>query len=275
MSSILDIKKVLKQLGINHGDTVLTHSSFKSLGPVNGGPKIVIKALKDTVGNVGTLLFPTYTFEFCKQFNRLGIGFWDIDNTPSEMGIITEVARKQEDAIRTLNPIYSHVIIGKDKYIYGNCDDNNVFGHNSVFAQLHRTNGKILTIGLPPNRSWTLLHYLEERKKVSYRSHKIFSGFIISHNQFKFDKYMFRVRNEFIKTNIEPMISKLIKDGIIKECCVGNCKMQITSAVDFYDAASDIMDDNPQSLFEYDHNCVIREKDVLVLEEYVESEKTL
>ena len=52
------IAKDLYALGIRPGDTVLVHSSLKSLGPVPGGAETVIQGLLKALGDEGTLLFP-------------------------------------------------------------------------------------------------------------------------------------------------------------------------------------------------------------------------
>ena len=46
----------LKNLGVELGDTLFIHSSFKSLGPVEGGAGTVVGALEDAVGREGTHL---------------------------------------------------------------------------------------------------------------------------------------------------------------------------------------------------------------------------
>ncbi len=47
----------LSKIGIKAGDALLVHSSFKSLGVVEGGIETFISALKDTVGEKGTLKY--------------------------------------------------------------------------------------------------------------------------------------------------------------------------------------------------------------------------
>ena len=54
-----DIKNGLQSVGLKEGDTVIFHSSFKSIGKVEGGAETVIKAMIDYLGNEGTLIFPT------------------------------------------------------------------------------------------------------------------------------------------------------------------------------------------------------------------------
>ena len=44
----------LKRLGIRAGDLVMVHSSYKAIGPVMGGPTVVVQALLGTLGADGT-----------------------------------------------------------------------------------------------------------------------------------------------------------------------------------------------------------------------------
>ncbi|NTU55794.1 MAG: AAC(3) family N-acetyltransferase, partial [Anaerolineales bacterium] len=76
-------------LGVEEGDTLLVHSSYKSLGPVDGGPQTVIRALEAALGTEGdgTLIMPTFNFDFNKGAP------WDVRTTPSKMGVLTELVR--------------------------------------------------------------------------------------------------------------------------------------------------------------------------------------
>ena len=44
-----EIANSLRQLGLKEGDIVLLHSSYLSLGPVEGGPDAVIAAFLDAI----------------------------------------------------------------------------------------------------------------------------------------------------------------------------------------------------------------------------------
>ena len=50
----------LASMGVVRGDALFLHSSLKSLGYVEGGPRAVIDALLDAIGPEGTLVVPTY-----------------------------------------------------------------------------------------------------------------------------------------------------------------------------------------------------------------------
>lgn len=59
MISAVNIKSALRRLGVEEGDSIITHSSFKSLGEVENGAQGVIDGMKMAVGEEGTVVFPT------------------------------------------------------------------------------------------------------------------------------------------------------------------------------------------------------------------------
>lgn len=62
-----DVYHAVEALGIQRGDIVLLHSSFKSMGYVEGGAESVIGGFLDAIGSEGTLVLPT----FCqKNFSK-------------------------------------------------------------------------------------------------------------------------------------------------------------------------------------------------------------
>ena len=56
------IREDLSVLGLQKGDAVLVHSSFKSMGVVEGGIQTFVEALLSVIGDRGTLIVPTLTF---------------------------------------------------------------------------------------------------------------------------------------------------------------------------------------------------------------------
>lgn len=165
-----------RDLGVQEGDVLLVHSSFKSFGGVEGGPQIVIDALLEVLGKEGTLIVPTYNWGFCSGET------FDIKNTTSTCGIITELVRKNPSSKRVLHPIYSHSVLGKLVNDIGNMRYKSSFGKDSVFAKLRELNGKIMIIGLPFILSNTFGHHVEEMLGIDYRCLKEFRGKIIDDN---------------------------------------------------------------------------------------------
>lgn len=174
--AILQLAKEWKKSGIKTGDMVLVHSrasrilrTLKKSG-VDIDPKDIVESFVQAVGKTGTVLFPTFNFEF-----NNGVPF-DIDITPSHMGAITEAARKLEGAIRTGHPVYSFAVIGRNANIFQGVENYSGYGKDSPFAILHRNRGKIAILDLPDQHSMTFYHYVEESLQVSYRFLKKFTG---------------------------------------------------------------------------------------------------
>ena len=88
MSVILkaDIKRKLKEIGLESGDNVIVHTSLKSMGYVCGGAQAVIEALIETVGENGTIMMPTQSWK----------------NLEPETGVHGEVDEKDWPLIREL-----------------------------------------------------------------------------------------------------------------------------------------------------------------------------
>ncbi len=53
----------LGNLGVEAGDVLFVHSSFRSLGPVEGGAGTVVGALEAAVGSEGTILMPSFNLD--------------------------------------------------------------------------------------------------------------------------------------------------------------------------------------------------------------------
>lgn len=166
--------KEFQSLGINPSDTLFVHSAYSSLtkapGGVQGGPATVIDALIEILGPEGTLIMPTFNYGFLRGET------WDIRSTPSQMGILTELVRKDPRAKRMFHPIYSVAAIGKRADEIFSLTSNDCFGETTIFKKLRDWNAKILIIGLPYSKSFTFLHHCEQEAQVGYRYLKEFNG---------------------------------------------------------------------------------------------------
>lgn len=156
--------------GINLGDIVLIHSSLRrTLTDNNTTPQEVFESFLDAVGPTGTVLFPLFNFDFTK-----GTPF-DIRSTPSQMGTLTEAARRYPGAIRSGHPIYSFAVIGPQAEKF-EVDNFSGYGSDSPFAILKELDGKIAVLDLSDLNSMTFYHHIEEMHQVSFRYHKEFTA---------------------------------------------------------------------------------------------------
>lgn len=161
-------------LGMQPGDTIFVHSSYSSLGKapggVEGGPQTVIDAILEMIGLEGTLIMPTFNYDFLRGTP------WDMRTTPSQMGILTELVRQDKRAKRMFHAIYSMAAIGKHANELAAHRSGDCFGETTIFTKFREWDAKILIIGLPYSKSITFLHHCEQAAKVDYRFLKDFKG---------------------------------------------------------------------------------------------------
>tara|TARA_B100000989_G_scaffold298865_1_gene290586 strand:- start:4964 stop:5737 length:774 start_codon:yes stop_codon:yes gene_type:complete len=176
---------------------ILIYHKYKN---INFNANYFIDYLFDRIGNLGTLLFPTFSWDFCKGKN------FDYKNTQSETGSLSKIALKRKDFIRTKHPIYSFTVKGKDAEKLFELDDQSGWGPDSIFAYFHKNSAKNFFIGIDYKLGFTFDHYFEEKVGVDYRYFKNFENFYIDHNGIKTKKiYKMYVRD--LTLNIETAIS--------------------------------------------------------------------
>ena len=106
-----EIARAFSELGIQAGDTVLVHSSLKSLGKLKNGPETVIRAIESLIGREGTLVMPTLiSVDFKNAYKT-----WYMDK-PSDVGYLTEYFRKLPYVYRSNQATHSVAARGKDAY---------------------------------------------------------------------------------------------------------------------------------------------------------------
>ncbi|MES2133269.1 MAG: AAC(3) family N-acetyltransferase [Bacteroidota bacterium] len=157
------ITAMLQHNGLKTGDTIMVHSSLSKIGYVEHGANTLINALLQTIGPEGTLMMPAfpavgYNYDYLKTDP-----VFDVKQTPSKMGIVTETFRKQNHALRSLHPTDSVSAIGKQAHylVKDHFGQLTPYNASSPFYRLCELKGKILMIGVDLN-SLTNLHTLED-----------------------------------------------------------------------------------------------------------------
>ena len=137
---------------------------------------------------------------------------FDLRNTPSKMGALSEFARNHPEAVRTGHPFYSFVTIGKNAHLFENLDNRSGYGLDSPFGVLMSLKGKIGVLGLDDQSSMTFYHFVEEQMQVKYRYFKEFTGEYINLKGEKSVKtYSLYVRDleKNVITRVNPMGERL------------------------------------------------------------------
>ncbi len=149
----------IRRLGINARDTLLIHSSLRSLGKLEEDANSVIEAFLEVLGGQGTLLMPTLTYEYVTVENPVFSSHY----TKACVGALPEAFRAYPGSIRSLHPTHSVCANGKNakQLTVRHIEDATPVGPYSPFRLLREYGGKVLMLGcgLRPNTS---MHGVEE-----------------------------------------------------------------------------------------------------------------
>jgi aminoglycoside 3-N-acetyltransferase len=166
-----ELEKALAALGVKSGSTLLVHSSFNPYTGFHGSPEKLIDVFLKTVGSEGNLLmvslpYSTSSISYLQRLNR-----FDVRNTPSRMGMVSELFRRRPGVLRSLHPTHPMLAYGpKAEWIVaGHEDCLYPCGPGTPFEKLAQLNGKILFfyVGFT---YLTFFHYLEHlvHKKLPF-----------------------------------------------------------------------------------------------------------
>jgi aminoglycoside 3-N-acetyltransferase len=151
----------LLTLGVQPGNSLMVHASFKALGVSH--PEEIILALLEVLGPSGTLLMPALSY--LQEPPEVH----DTRHTPSCVGYLAEYFRCRSGTRRSLHPTHSVCGVGANASLYleDHLLDSTPCGEHSPFNKLFHTQGKILMLGcgLGPNTS---MHAIEEYIQPSY-----------------------------------------------------------------------------------------------------------
>lgn len=252
------LSKQWRLSGVESGDTLLLHCNIRRTvtqakrAGVRLDANDVLESFLSALGPNGTLILPLFNFDFPNS------KIFDIRETPSQMGALTEVARLSGRGVRTGHPVYSFLAIGKLEAYFADLNNISAYGGDSPFAILHTLGGKIAVLDLEDRKSMTSYHYVEECHLVDYRYSKSFNGsYIDSAGRESTRSYTIYVRNihKGVLTHVNPTGELLWKEGLYcgSKPLMGSGLRTIKMA-DFYDYISGIIKSNRAEglLFKYD-----------------------
>ncbi len=156
-------------------EVVVIHSGLWSFGakmdvPPDQVAQVVLEAVRSAVGPNRTLFMPTFTFSFCRT------GLFDLDDTPSETGALTQAFLDAPDTIRTASAINSFAASGPMAEQAAGMQAQTLWGENTLWHWFEQKNVCICSLGLPILRAISIAHRAEEAAQVPYRYFKTFTG---------------------------------------------------------------------------------------------------
>lgn len=153
-----DLLEQLNDMPIDETGTILVHSSMKSIGDVKGGADTVLDAFIEYMED-GLLVFPTHTWATVSEENPV----FDVKETASHIGILTELFRHRPGVVRSLHPTHSVAALGKnaEKFVAGQEKFDTPAARDSVWGKLLDRKAQILLVGVDFRRN-TFIHGIEE-----------------------------------------------------------------------------------------------------------------
>jgi aminoglycoside 3-N-acetyltransferase len=243
--SNLDIFNSLKKIRAHETDVLYVHTELNFGYP---NPEIsrkdLLKYLYEIIIslNVSTIIFPTYTFSFCNNVN------FNIEESKTSMGILNEFARSQNDGIRSVDPLMSNFLIGKNKYLVKDIGKYSI-GNNSTFDLLYISNlkTKFLFFGPKIGDCFTFMHYMEQRLKIPYRYNKKFYGLINNGKKIYKDEYYLFVRYSEVYPSCGSYIYEnlLFEKNLSLSQKVGKTNISIVEMKTAYNCFKDLIDLSP------------------------------
>ncbi|WP_165171517.1 AAC(3) family N-acetyltransferase [Adlercreutzia sp. ZJ242] len=137
-----DLRKALIRVNVRPGDILMVHCAWRSFYNFSGSPDDVIECLLELLGEEGTLLMPAYGKD---------LHSFDVMDTPSVAGVLSEVFRKREGVIRSESSHFSVAGTGPaTEKLFSYCGRSmNGFDENSAYGSFARSkNSKVLIMGL-------------------------------------------------------------------------------------------------------------------------------
>jgi len=183
-AEFMELESILRKFGIKCGDVLyiasdITMLMYKVRNTYNIDSQEeydkylnnLVDKLQEIVGDDGTLLFPVFTWGFCR-----GEGF-SIKESTCEVGALNNwILKKRKDFQRTQHPMYSFMVWGKDASLLAGMQNRDGWGEDSPFAYLREKNAKTLTIDIILGKCFTFKHYVERYLNVPWRYTKEFTG---------------------------------------------------------------------------------------------------
>lgn len=254
------IVSAFRELGARPADILLIHSSLKSFGQVEGGPESVIDAAKETVTASGTVVFPTLVQRDFQNAYRN----WDMNRSPSDVGLITETFRLLPDSVRSDQATHSvaawgsraaeitaeHAGYGPRMGVFGDY----CFSYSSPWQKMYLNQALIVFIGID----------------MVYNTFKHFAEYVLMEHYYGgiSDPALKCIAMSAVARHNVPGVwpfhdaaktQKALQElGLVVQSSCGNSKMMAIRADQYVDNVLRLFKDNPDYWFNADTTAWIR-----------------
>ena len=219
-----DIHEFLRDAGIKRTDTVLVHTSMRSLGGVEGGCDGLIDAFTSYLDE-GLFLVPTHTWGTVGRTESV----YDVRTSVPCIGALPTVAAFRKDGIRSLHPTHSVAAFGKRaaEFTRGEEISKTPCPVGGLWARLYDEDAKILLLVVLMNRN-TYIHAVDEMIGVEGKLNKHSLPLtVIGYEGERYEIPAFHVHGRGGSAYFENYRKPLEELGALKRTKLGNAEVSV------------------------------------------------
>ncbi len=239
----------LKSMGLSPSDSIMLHSSMKSIGEVEGGADTVLDSFMEYLSD-GLFMAPAHTWAQMSETYPV----FHPETEPACVGIIPNLFLKRPGVVRSLHPTHSIAAYGPSakEYIKGEENCNTSCTPGGCWDRLNTIHAKILLVGVTHIRN-TYIHSIEERCHVPERLTANPTLFYIKmpDNSLK-PTPMYRHYNPYtahISESFDKLSDAFFETGAAKRVVFGSAPSILCDASKLFSVTSQILS--------YEPNCCI------------------
>lgn len=206
---------LIKEFNLERDDILFLSSDVSQLAKYfkSQGASFEVNVLIDLLQErliEGTIIIPAFT-----DLIKNG-GEFDWNKSKPTTGALSNRVMKRKDFVRTNDPLHSVFVWGKHQNELLKKHDESTFGPDSVFGFMEHYPVKMVIMDVHFQHSFTYVHYIEEKRKVSYR--KPYEWFISvrKNGELSIEKVVFYTKRWGIETNLKRLQEQLIARGIVE-----------------------------------------------------------
>ncbi len=136
--SVGQVAAALGETGLRNGDTCFIQAAMSAFGSFEDGADTVVDALTEVVGESGTIAMPAYSLTGPAIEHLAADPLFDVLETPSRMGAISEAFRLSAGTIRSVHPTHSTCVRGPgaEAVVEGHESAETPFGVGTPFPRI-------------------------------------------------------------------------------------------------------------------------------------------
>lgn len=154
------VTEQLLALGVEPGGVLVVHTAFSKVGPVEGGPRGLIEALRAALGPAGTLVMPSMSDDDEHPF--------DADQTPCVgMGVVADTFWRMPGVLRSDSPHAFAAIGPRAAEVTAPHPVDVPHGLDSPVGHVYELDGQVLLLGVGHDAN-TTVHLAENMAGMRY-----------------------------------------------------------------------------------------------------------